>query len=698
MRKRFMQITRIKVGGATLNQTPLDWSGNRARILQAIAQAQQEGVTILCLPELCISGYGCEDAFHSEGVSEMAFQMLLEIIPHTANIAVALGLPIHTNQVIYNAIALVSDKQLHGLVAKQFLPGQDLYYETRWFKPWPSGKFQTFRSGELSVPFGDLIFDLDGVRVGFEICEDAWVSNRPAGRLAAQGVDLILNASASHFALGQFAIRRQIVEEGARATNTVYIYSNLLGCEAGRIIYDGTVLVASGNQGILAEGPRFSFQEMILTTAVLDLGLNRLQRRKNINYQPAYSNHENRVFCQFPWETVVGGATDQYTDSGTIRSEVLSPFEEFTHAVALGLWDYLRKSRCQGFVVSISGGADSATVAVLIYLMANLALKELGWEAFKKRQAHLSWLPEQGQWEISEIMPHLLLTVYQASDHSSETTQTAARELCETLHARFFEFNISGVVQEYTSWLENMLERPLSWEKDDLALQNIQARLRGPSVWLLANTYDALLLSTSNRSESAVGYATMDGDTCGGLSPIAGIDKAFILRWLKWVETEKAVSIGPLPVLKRITAQKPTAELRPQNTKQSDEKDLMPYLVLDAIERLAIRDRKMPLQVWQDLQRQGKTSEKYTPASLALFVERFFQLWSRNQWKRERYAPSFHLDDENLDPKTWCRFPILSGGFVEELKLLRAAVKNEEIKSIREPLLTTQMIRRTLWI
>ena len=674
-----MQVSRIKIGGATLNQIPLDWQGNCDRILQAIAQAKQEEVAILCLPELCLSGYGCEDAFHAAGVSDMAWRMLMGVLPHTSGIAVALGLPIHSNHVLYNALALVCDGRLCGIAAKQFLPGEDLYYEPRWFKPWPAGKVQTLRQHEVSVPLGDLIFDLGRLRIGVEICEDAWVANRPAGRLAAQGVDLILNASASHFALQRFEARRQIVEEGARATSTTYLYSNLLGCEAGRILYDGTVLIASGNQGILAEGPRFSYQDVVLTTAVIDLELNRLQRRKNVNYHPLDTPPENLVDCSFPWDRFakVFALSDQSRDASSKSNSQLvslSRFEEFTHAVALGLWDYLRKSHSQGFVISISGGADSATVAVLIYMMANLALKELGWKKFSGKLAHISWLPRDKEWSVAEVMSHLLLTVYQASEHSSQTTYTAARELAHTLHAHFIEFNISPVVENYTTWLSNVLQRPLNWDQDDLALQNIQARVRGPSVWMLANTSGALLLSTSNRSEAAVGYTTMDGDTCGGLSPIAGIDKAFILSWLQWMETQEVIAGGPLPVLKLITAQKPTAELRPSSSKQSDEDDLMPYPILDAIERLAIRDRKMPLQVWQDLQQQFPAAKHFSLTRLASFVERFFQLWSRNQWKRERYAPSFHLDDENLDPKTWCRFPILSGGFTEELKMLRKVV------------------------
>ena len=220
--------------------------------------------------------------------------------------------------------------------------------------------------------------------------------------------------------------------------------------------------------------------------------------------------------------------------------------------------------------------------------------------------------------------------------------------------------------------IEDVLGRKLTWQTDDVSLQNIQARVRGPSVWLLANVKNALLLATSNRSEAAVGYATMDGDTCGGLSPIAGIDKAFLLRWLSWLETEGPRSVHPIPALAAVTQAPPTAELRPLTSKQTDEDDLMPYPVLDAIERAAIRDKEPPREVFRFVRSQFPD---YPTGQLCLWVERFFRLWCRNQWKRERYAPSFHLDDENLDPKTWCRFPILSGGFERELAELRDYAK-----------------------
>jgi NAD+ synthase (glutamine-hydrolysing) len=230
---------------------------------------------------------------------------------------------------------------------------------------------------------------------------------------------------------------------------------------------------------------------------------------------------------------------------------------------------------------------------------------------------------------------------------------------------------VEAIHQGYLRAIETALGRKLAWQSDDLALQNIQARVRSPGIWLIANLNNALLLSTSNRSEAAVGYATMDGDTSGGLSPIAGIDKAFLRQWLRWLEAKGPEGLHPIPALCAVNEQAPTAELRPADRHQTDEDDLMPYDVLDAIERAAIRDKNSPVEVFELMRGQFAY---IPPQQMGVWVERFFNLWCRNQWKRERYAPSFHLDDENLDPKTWCRFPILSGGFEVELAELRALI------------------------
>jgi NAD+ synthase (glutamine-hydrolysing) len=340
--------------------------------------------------------------------------------------------------------------------------------------------------------------------------------------------------------------------------------------------------------------------------------------------------------------------------------------------VALGLWDYMRKSRANGYVVSISGGADSAACAVLVATALELAVAEHGLDGVK---ALLGGNPRlAAATDTAALTRLLLLTAYQATAHSGDVTRTAAREVSRAVNAEFHLLDVEPLVQGYVKTIEGALGRALTWERDDVALQNIQARVRSPSIWLFANLRGALLLTTSNRSEAAVGYATMDGDTSGGLAPIGGIDKTYLRAWLRWMETTGPDGLHPVPALSFINAQQPTAELRPAGPggeAQTDEKDLMPYDVLEAVEDSAIRDKRLPLEVLMELE---PRFPQHPAATLALWIERFFTLWCRNQWKRERLAPSFHLDDKNLDPKSWCRFPILSGNYDRELAELRAFI------------------------
>ncbi len=658
----------VKVAAAALNQTPLDWNHNKANIVAAIRAARDDRVSLLCLPELCITGYGCEDAFHASGVRKMAQQVLHEILPETAGIVVSLGLPMLYSGGLFNTACLIADGQILGFAAKQNLAGEGIHYEPRWFKPWPADKQAVVEVQGTSYPIGDLIFDCGGILIGFEICEDAWVANRPGGGLAIGGADVIFNPSASHFAFGKQEIRRRFVLEGSRAFGVTYIYANLLGNEAGRAIYDGGTLIANGGR-MVAEGPRFSSADFKMTAAVVDIDATRLQRARLASYQPNVPDADVAPVAgrfQFPEVRPTAPTANIVAwETGPSLKQ-----EEFARAVSLGLLDYLRKSYSRGFVVSLSGGADSAAVATLVALAVKFAARELGVDGVLKKLSYVTAL--QGATTPEEIIGRLLTCVYQSTRNSGETTRSAARSMAQGVGAEFLEFDVDALVQQYIAMVSAAVGRELTWEQDDLALQNIQARARAPGIWMLANLRGALLLSTSNRSEAAVGYATMDGDTSGGLSPIAGIDKAFLRRWLVWMEQHGPDGIGPAPALAPINVQQPTAELRPQHASQTDEADLMPYDVLDGIERAAIRDKHMPLDVFHLMEVEFPDCSR---EQLGFWVERFFGLWTRNQWKRERYAPSFHLDDENLDPKTWCRFPILSGGFERELEELRAELR-----------------------
>ena len=661
----------IHVAAAMLNQTPLDWQHNTANVRRAIQAAREQSISVLCLPELCLTGYGCEDAFHATNTHQRAWNALQELLPETRGMVVSFGLPVFHQNGLFNCAAMAVDGKLVGLTAKRFLAGDGIHYEPRWFKAWPSSVRDEFVAYDgTTLPIGDIHFDIGNVQIGFEICEDAWVANRPGATLALHGIDLILNPSASHFAFGKLEVRKRFVLEGSRAFGVSYVYANLLGNEAGRAIYDGGTLIASGGK-LIAAGSRFSFADFKITSAEIDVDATRMNQARTASFKPDLGgDNKLRVIKPFKWPKV---KAKQKAKSPTPASAwETSPNlkeEEFLRAEALALFDYLRKSHSQGFVVSLSGGADSAAVSCLVSLSLEMALAELGADAVRTKLAHIRKLPKKIT--PKSLTRALLMTAYQATANSGEVTRSAARSIADAIGATHLELDVEEIHQGYLRAIESSLGRKLGWEQDDLALQNIQARVRSPGIWLLANLNNALLLSTSNRSEAAVGYATMDGDTSGGLSPIAGIDKAFLRQWLRWLETKGPAGFHSIPALVAVNQQSPTAELRPADRHQTDEDDLMPYEVLDAIERAAIRDKNSPVEVFEMMRGQFPN---FSPRQLGIWVERFFKLWCRNQWKRERYAPSFHLDDENLDPKTWCRFPILSGGFEVELAELKSLI------------------------
>lgn len=616
----------INVGAVALNQIPLDWKGNTARIKNAINMATDAGVSLLCLPELCITGYGCEDAFFSEYVQKKAEEIVSQLQYNTKEISFCVGLPLYHNRCLYNAVAFIHNGRVY-YVPKQNLCADGVHYEPRWFKPWIAG--------EVDHEIGDHIIDCGGVRIGFEICEDAWVARRPGISLSERGVDIILNPSASHFAFGKHETRRNFVVEGSRAFRCGYIYANLLGNESGRIIFDGDTFIANCGK-LIVEGPRFSFNDVVLTCAIIDVQTSRTAQTQNYSFKPSVENikltNEFKYNAPIPIK-VIGSNDNEYNES----SEDYSKYEEFSEAVSLGLFDYARKSHSKGFVVSLSGGADSSAVSVLVDYMYKIAVDELGEGGVIKK--------------LGFDKSKLLTCIYQGSDNSSDDTLNSAKGLAESIGAKFISWNISSIIEAYERRVSDAIGKVLSWDEDDIARQNIQARVRSPGAWMIANINNALFLSTSNRSEAAVGYATADGDLSGGLSPIAGIDKNFLLNWLQYMKSTH------YPGLSNVLKLKPTAELRPEDKHQDDESDLMPYKILDGIEKAAIRDKLSPKEIVE----LGFDKEH---------VKKFFQLWCRNQWKREKIAVSFHLDDENLDPKTWCRWPVLNSGLIEELESL----------------------------
>lgn len=463
----------VKVAAAALNQTPLDWEGNLKNIRSAIDQARQHDVSILCLPELCITGYGCEDAFHSRGIQKTALEMLQQVAVFARDMVVAIGVPVTYAGGMFNTACLIVDGRILGFVGKQHLAGDGIHYEPRWFKPWPKGVVGEVKLGDETYPLGDIIFDVGGIRIGFEICEDAWVADRPGARCTARGANIILNPSASHFSFGKHDTRKQFIVDGSRAFHVVYVYANLLGNEAGRAIYDGDSMI-SVNGDLVAVGSRFSYEPVCLVTATVDIEATRMSRARSGSFEPELDGDESDVFsadfdypaCQPEPEQHLYRQPD---DPDVVR------YEEFTRAIALGLFDYLRKSRSRGFVVSLSGGVDSTAAVVLCSLMFQYAIKELGIEQFVRKTGNLfKDLPRNAQpANHRHVAGHMLTTVYQATRNSGEVTRNAAEQVARAVGANHLHFDVDAIVESYTSMVSAETGRQLTWENDDLSLIHI---------------------------------------------------------------------------------------------------------------------------------------------------------------------------------------------------------------------------------
>ena len=663
----------VKVAAAVLNQTPRDWEGNKSRILKAIRYAHKEKASILCLPELCITGYGLEDDFFCSDISHRAMLKLKEIAQTVSfyPLIFCVGLPIRFNNSLYNAVATIINGNIIGFTCKQHLAGDGIHYENRWFKPWPQGVVQEIFVPELVgqkslLPIGDIHFDIDGIKIGYEICEDAWVAGRPGTILSTKGVDIYLNPSASHFSFGKLETRKNFVVDGSRAFNATYIYTNLLGNEAGRTIYDGGSIIASGGK-LLAVGKRLGFEDVYLTTSIIDIDTTRTQSVRTASFQPDPEKYnQGCIKAYFDFPKVTDKIQEMKQESWETSKDI--KHEECIRALGLSLMDYMRKSHTKGFVISLSGGADSAMVTYLCAMGIKLGINELGLTEFVNKYCpHL--LEAKEQMDVEYIIGKLITTAYQSTAQSGLVTENAAKTLANALKTKHYMWTVEPNVQQYMRIGSQIKRRELNFKDDDIVLQNLQARSRSPAIWMVANMEEKLLLTTSNMSEAAVGYATMDGDTSGCVAPIAGLPKVYIRQFLGWVTDFGPIGIGPTKEMFHIITQQPTAELRPttDSYQQTDEDDLMSYELLHRIETLVVKNRYIPLEIYEELKATTSWDNNY----LINNIVKFFRLFSRNQWKRERYALSFHMDDHNLDPRTWCRTPILTGGYEEELKELK---------------------------
>lgn len=668
------------VAAASLNQTVGDWEGNAGRILAAVDEARGRGARLLLLPEMCIPGYSLGDRLLMRGTLDRSWRVLQEVLPHTQGLVLLVGLPVRHRDVLYNVVAVCADGRLHGVVPKENLATGDVQYENRWFSGWPRGRVEEFDGG---VPIGSVLYEASGIgRFGIEVCEDGWKGLRPGSVHALGGAHLVANPSASWFTLGKHRIRRRMVEQISREDHVVYLYTSLLGCDATRLVFDGSVFVAQDGR-VLAEGRRFLFdRDVEVVDRVVDLaGLERARLEEG-SWRQQVEGLQRGDYGPVPQVVRIPGdfstpaappPVGPYWLEGTETEPVdpslawlaerklvpRAPTErdlphlELELALSLALREYAKKCGIRGFTLALSGGRDSTMVGLLVARALRYDRPDLHGEAL------LAHVRER------------FVTAYMATENSGEQTRRAARLFAEEVGAEHLEVGIQDAVDTHVALGSKMMGVPLSWKDHDVPLQNVQARLRGSLIWLVANVRGFLLLSTSNKSEAAVGYTTMDGDTSGGLSPIADVPKSLVGVWLAW-----AAAFHGLGSVAEVTKTPATAELRPPDQKQTDEDDLMPFFVLDQLMFHFVQRGQDPVEMFRTLWPGLAGHYGGDPAALAAHIRKFVRLFCAAQWKRERFAISFRVAAFDLDPKTGFRFPPVQAPFTAELAELDRYVRS----------------------
>ncbi|MFP6583311.1 MAG: NAD(+) synthase [Candidatus Hydrogenedentota bacterium] len=637
----------VKIGVAAVSVKVGDFKGNAKRIVEVIDEARAQGVHLLVTPELCISGYSLKDRIWWPDIARRSWATLQSIAEQCQGISVWVGLPIHMNSLMYNATALIHDGEILGLITKQNLPQYDIFYEGRNWTP-GTNEWNEYQG----VPTGNLVFKLPFGKISAEICEDLWSTRSPAPIRARAGAEIICNGSASPFTPLKNEHRKRLVQSAAGRLNCVYAFSNMLGLDNSRLVFDGSGLIATG-QDILVDAPLMSRKNWALNTGVVDLDQVSRERAENstwreadalfIDEEPPYEvvPEHGGDFVPAPIEEYVTQMPHSFFEAEATepQNQAHQYLDELYDALVLGLRDYFEKvGAFDRFLVALSGGRDSALCLLIAVEAAKAVKEETDVENYADR-INAVYLPNKA--------------------FSSDATQNAARGLAEELGV---PFKVVSISEEADIALDKAAELAGGPENvTPLAKQNLQARVRGAMMLNWGNNVGGLLLVTSNLSEAAVGYTTTGGDNQGGYSPIANLPKTLVTRLLDYIAERDGIKS-----MQRVLDIPPSAELAED---QEDEQDLMPYVILDDLLHLFAQRRMALSDCWRVLCYRHPGVDNNT---LREYTARFGTLFAYSQWKREQLPVALKVLDLDLDPKSGFRFPVTQS-IEDELEELNAA-------------------------
>ena len=558
---------------AQINAVVGDLEGNAERIIRAIREAEELGADLVALPELAVTGYPPEDLVLRRSFVRDNLEALDGIRRATAGLGVAAVVGFADYRLdIHNAAAVLRDGELHGVYHKRFLPNYGVFDEARSFRPGS----------------GVQLFEIAGARVGVTICEDIWYSSGPMQDQCLAGAELIVNINGSPFHAGKSRFREHMLAARAADNLALTAYCNLVGGQDA-LVFDGASCVFGPDGALIARAD--SFTEELLA---VDLDIEAVRQAR------LHDPRLRRI------ESVEAELAEVSESPARPRADVparIAPAKddlaEVYEALVLGTRDYVRKTGFSDVVIALSGGIDSTLTAVI-------AVEALGAERVRG---------------IS--MP---------SRYSSEGSVADAEALARNLGIRLDILPIENAVQAHLDTLAPMFEGLAP----DVTEENLQARVRGVLIMALSNKLGALVLTTSNKSESATGYATLYGDMSGGLAVIQDVPKLMVYELSRYANERAGREVIPVSVIEK----PPSAELRPD---QLDEESLMPYERLDPILQAFVEeDRSLP-----EITGMGFPEED---------VKRVMSLVTGAEYKRRQAAPGLRITPRAFGKDR--RFPI----------------------------------------
>ncbi|MBK8378575.1 MAG: NAD+ synthase [Nitrospira sp.] len=563
----------LRIAMAQINPTVGDIVGNTRLIQTWIKEARQAKADLVAFPELAITGYPPEDLLFKPRFIEDTHRALKAVAAEARGVVVVVGyvgqgatavsasdassFPLSGRHELYNEAAVLSDRRILATYRKRHLPNYGVFDESRYFHP------------GSRLP----LLVLNGVTIGVNICEDIWFSDGPTRAQAAAGAEVIVNINASPFHVGKGRMREQVLATRARENRVIVTYTNTVGGQ-DELVFDGCSMIVDQAGEIVGRGKAFEQDLIVADLDVAAVGRARLTQGRKRPLPPRVAALIDRVDVRLP-------ARKSQSVVVPDLEPPLGRLDEAYRALVLGVQDYVRKNGFKRVVIGLSGGVDSAITAVI-------AVDALGAEN--------------------------VLGVFMPSPYTSRASREDVADLASRLHIQVDTLSITATFKSYL----RALSRSFKGRRPDTTEENLQARIRGNLLMAYSNKFGHLVLTTGNKSEMSVGYATLYGDMAGGFAVIKDVPKTMVYE-LSYMRNQ----VGPAPVIpKRVLERAPTAELRPD---QKDEDSLPPYAILDPILKAYVEEDR----ALEDIAAMGFDRET---------VARVIALVDRSEYKR-RQAP-----------------------------------------------------------